>query len=79
MSRADDVANLAAAIRHDLRDGAWHRAVGLGGWEHSPGLVGDALNHLLREELIEEDARRRVYRLIPRPATRQLSLTDEAG
>lgn len=78
MSRADDIANLAERIRRDLADGAWHRAVGLGGWGHHPGLIGDALNLLLQREVIEEDTRRRVYRLRPVPAARQLTLTEEA-
>lgn len=78
MSRADDIASLAGAIRRDLRDGAWHKAVGLGGWGHPPSLTGDALNQLLDAGAIEYDARRRVYRLIPTPAAQQLTLTEEA-
>lgn len=77
MSRADDVTDLAAAIRRDLRDGAWHKAVGLGGWGHPPSLTGDALNQLLDAGAIEYDARRRVYRLVPQAAELQLSLTEE--
>lgn len=76
MTRADDIQALAALIRRDLRDGQWHRAVGLGGWGHSPGLVGDALNLLLQAEVIEYDARRRVYRLVP-TRTRQTTIYDQ--
>lgn len=76
MSRADDIANLAAAIRHDLRDGAWHPTVGLGGWGAPVGLIGDALNVLLRDEVIECDERRRVYRLRPVHA-RQTTIYDQ--
>lgn len=77
MSRADDIANLAAAIRRDLRDGKWHHSLGLGGWGHDIGLHGAALNLLAREELIEHDTRRNVYRLTTKPPGRQLNIYDK--
>lgn len=77
MSRADDIAALADHIlRIDLADGEWHNGVGFGDWAPS-ARIGDALNLLLQREVIEEDTRRRVYRLTP-THTRQLSLTEEA-
>lgn len=77
MSRTDDIANLAAAIRHDLRDGKWHRSVGLGGWGHDIGLHGAALNLLAREELIEHDTRRNTYRLTTKRPEHQLNIYEE--
>lgn len=77
MSRTDDIAHLAERIRRDLADGAWHHAVGLGGWVHDIGLYGDALNHLLDAGAIEYDTRRRVYRLTAKRPVRQLNIYDK--
>lgn len=78
MSHSDDIAAAAHRIRARLADGEWHHATGLAGWDTHPATVGDALNQLLEHEVIEQDARRRVYRLVPTHA-RQLSLSDEGS
>lgn len=77
MSHSDDIARVADAIRVDLADGQWHHAVGLGDWAPA-ATVGDALNRLLEQEVIEQDMRRRTYRLVPQHA-RQLSPGEEGN
>ncbi len=77
MSHADDIAAAAHRIQHRLTDGRWHDAIDLTASGDPWQVTYDALNHLMREEAIEFDARRRVYRLVPPAVARQTTIYDQ--
>lgn len=78
MSRADDIAAATQRIRARLADGQWRDAIDLTPAGDPWQTTYDALSALLRDEVIEMDTRRRVYRLVP-TAARQLSLGEEVS
>lgn len=78
MSRRDEVDQVAAQIVRDLASGKWRHVVGLGGWDATRGVRGDALNLLLDEERIEHDTGRDVFRLVRVAPARQTTIYEEA-